>query len=103
AGKDVICRSKRDSLSAGADPGIDDRDMHGSERKTSPGGVEQKGALQHREGTHPVADVDHGSSGMHSKDGALHRADVGIVEAEVREQCHDAARLHAAMLSAADA
>src|SRR2546422_2381778 len=45
--------------------------------------------------------VDQRGPGMHRQDGALHRADIGVIEAEVGEQRHDTARLHAAMLSAA--
>ena len=45
AGKDVIRCPEGDRLSAGADTWIDDRDVYGSDRKASPGGVEQKGAL----------------------------------------------------------
>src|SRR2546425_628463 len=82
------------------DPGIHHCDMDRSGRKAAPGAVEEERALEDGKGPHAVGDVDHGCLHKHGKDGPLHGADVRVLEPEVGQQRHDAARLHAAMLSA---
>src|SRR5205814_9319853 len=79
---------------------IDDRDMNGARWKAAPGAVQLEGALEHIERPHGMAQVHHGCAAINREDGALHGTDVGILDAEIREQRDDAARLHAAMLSA---